>query len=129
MYKLIQFVFISMLFCIPSLASADTAIISANDLIVNQMSSNAFKIVDVRTPEEFAAGHIKGAINIPYDQIEAQSAKLETLKSDTLVVYCRSGRRASIFEGILQKRGFKLKHLEGDYLAWKAAQLPLISDN
>ncbi|TQF69798.1 rhodanese-like domain-containing protein [Pseudoalteromonas luteoviolacea] len=129
MQKLTQFILINFLLLTSFLTLAETPSISANDLIVNQMSDKAFKIIDVRTPEEFAAGHIKGAINIPYDQIEAQTVKLKMLKRHTLVVYCRSGRRARIFEGILQKRGFNLKHLEGDYLAWKAAQLPLIIDN
>ena len=52
------------------------------------------QIIDVRSPEEFAAGHVKGAINIPFDQIEQNHNLLNTLKPSTLVVYCRSGRRA-----------------------------------
>ncbi|KZN43680.1 rhodanese-like domain-containing protein [Pseudoalteromonas luteoviolacea] len=129
MQPLINLFCVGLLFTISHLACANVTSISANELIVNQMSDVAFKIIDVRTPEEFASGHIKGAINIPYDQIEAQMALLQTLKPYTLVVYCRSGRRARIFEDILHKRGFDLKHLEGDFLAWKSAQLPLIRSN
>ncbi|KZN63588.1 rhodanese-like domain-containing protein [Pseudoalteromonas luteoviolacea] len=129
MKQLINFFCVWLLITVSHLACANVASISANELIINQMSDVAFKIIDVRTPEEFAAGHIKGAINIPYDQIEAQTALLQTLKPYTLVVYCRSGRRARIFEDVLYKRGFNLQHLEGDFLAWKAAQLPLIRSN
>ncbi|WP_081310600.1 rhodanese-like domain-containing protein [Pseudoalteromonas luteoviolacea] len=127
MQQLINFLFVGLFLIVSHSTLAATPVISAHELIINQMSDSEFKIIDVRTPEEYASGHIKGAINIPYDQIEAQTAVLQKLKPYTLVVYCRSGRRARIFEDILLQRGFDLKHLDGDFLAWKAAQLPLIS--
>lgn len=107
-------------------ASANVQGVKASELLVNQMSDTPYTIIDVRTVEEYTGGHIKGAINIPYDQIEAQSFLLNELKDKTLVVYCRSGRRAHIFESALSKRGFTLLHLEGDMLGWQAQGLPLI---
>ena len=91
------------------------------------MSDEAFTIIDVRSKDEFDAGHIKGALNIPYDQIAKNMSVLSELKDQTLVVYCRSGRRTGIFEEALQEKGFKLKHLEGDLLSWSKKDLPLIS--
>lgn len=105
---------------------AKTPVITQQQLLENQMSDNAYTIIDVRSVEEFNDGHVKGALNIPHDQINENISVLESLKDKTLVVYCRSGRRAGLFEKALSEKGFKLKHLEGDYLAWSEKQLPLI---
>ncbi|ALO40797.1 rhodanese-like domain-containing protein [Pseudoalteromonas phenolica] len=100
--------------------------ISQQALLINQMSAIPHKIIDVRSPEEFAAGHVKGAINIPFNQIDQHQDLLNTLKENTLVVYCRSGRRAGIFERALSKDGFTLLHLTGDMNSWQAENLPTV---
>lgn len=65
-------------------------------------------IIDVRTAEEFAAGHIDGAINLPVDQIGEQIKTVKGLKpGSTLLVYCRSGRRSAAAVQILQQRGYQ----------------------
>lgn len=112
-------------FCL--VAQAATDIISQQALLRNQMSARPHVIVDVRSAAEFEAGHLKGAINIPFDQISQHQSLLDTLKPDTLVVYCRSGRRAAIFEQALAEQGFSLLHLSGDFRDWQAAQLPVIT--
>ncbi|MBQ4838748.1 rhodanese-like domain-containing protein [Pseudoalteromonas luteoviolacea] len=121
-YKLL----IAMSILFSSFSYADIKVVSAKDLLINQMSAKPHTIIDVRTPEEFANGHLKGALNIPYDQIAAQSFLLAKLKDKTLVVYCRSGRRANIFERALLEQGFKLLHLEGDMLGWQGQGLPVV---
>ncbi len=60
-------------------------------------------ILDVRTPEEFADGHIKGALNIPHDQLGAHLPRLRTY--GTLYVHCRSGKRAEVAAQTLLKAG------------------------
>ncbi|MFT7689111.1 MAG: phage shock protein E [Candidatus Azotimanducaceae bacterium] len=81
-------------------------------------------LLDVRTPKEFAEGHVHGATNISHDQLEHRLAELGTDKSQEIVVYCRSGRRAAFAEGVLRGAGFtNLKHLEGDMLGWQKAGL------
>ena len=60
--------------------------------------------VDVRTPAEFAQGSVKGAINIPLNQIENQLAKFKGKKN--IVVFCRSGSRSSQAKAILEQNGF-----------------------
>ena len=65
--------------------------------------SNTF-YVDVRTPAEFAQGSVKGAINVPLDQIENQLAKFKGKKN--IVVFCRSGSRSSQAKVILEQNGF-----------------------
>ena len=60
----------------------------------------------MRTPEEFASGHIEGAHNIPYESIEAGVAALGLAKDTPIYLYCRSGRRSGIASEALEKKGF-----------------------
>lgn len=61
-------------------------------------------LIDVRSPGEFASGHIKGSVNIPLDQIGSQ---LQVLKKDKpIVVFCRSGNRSRAAKAILEQKGF-----------------------
>jgi rhodanese-related sulfurtransferase len=83
-------------------------------------------ILDVRSPEEYAGGHIPGAINIPYDQIAAHLDSLDTFRGREIVVYCRSGRRAGIAEEALAEAGFaQVLDLEGHMQSWNAESYPL----
>ncbi len=63
-------------------------------------------IIDVRTRPEYDAGHIDGAILIPYDVIAEQVADHTTDKQQQIVVYCRSGRRAGIAQQQLLEMGY-----------------------
>lgn len=64
------------------------------------------KLVDVRTPAEFEAGHIEGAMNIPLDSL---GDRLEQVgpKSAAVVVYCRSGARSARAKQVLERAGFE----------------------
>ena len=74
-------------------------------------------VLDVRSPEEFAAGHVPGALNIPFDQVAQRFAEVPQDKD--VVLYCRSGRRAGIAAEALAAQGYtRLMHLEGDMPAW-----------
>jgi rhodanese-related sulfurtransferase len=82
-------------------------------------------VLDVRTSEEFAAGHVPGSVNVPHDQVESRLAELAGAKDKDVVLYCRSGRRAQMAADVLAQAGFRrLSHLEGDYPGWSAAGLP-----
>jgi rhodanese-related sulfurtransferase len=85
----------------------------------------ALLVLDVRTPDEFAAGHVPGAINVPHDQVEACVGELEAARTRDVVVYCGAGKRAAMALETLKRLGFsRLGHLEGDWKAWEAAGLP-----
>jgi rhodanese-related sulfurtransferase len=74
-------------------------------------------VLDVRTPQEFAEGHVPGAVNVPYDQVASRLA--EVPKDKDIVLYCRSGRRAGLAADVLAASGYtRLSHLEGDMPAW-----------
>lgn len=88
-----------------------------------------FIVLDVRTEEEFKQGHIKGALNISHDQISQQLDQLKQYKDKMIIVHCRSGRRAQTAEAILQSHQFnKLRHLKGDFKAWLAADLAIVTN-
>ncbi|HET9475194.1 MAG TPA: rhodanese-like domain-containing protein [Steroidobacteraceae bacterium] len=83
-------------------------------------------ILDVRTPEEFAAGHVPGARNVPHDQVASHLAELSASRDKQIVLYCRSGRRSALAADALRQAGFsRLLHLQGDYLAWEADRHPI----
>ena len=64
-------------------------------------------LIDVRSPLEFAAGHVKGAVNIPLDRIEQAIGSIEGLeKTSPILLYCLSGARSAFACQILAQRGF-----------------------
>ncbi|RKG74253.1 rhodanese-like domain-containing protein [Corallococcus exercitus] len=74
-------------------------------------------LVDVRSPEEFAAGHLQGAVNIPVDQLEQRLGELGSPQTP-VVVYCRSGARSSRAERLLKEKGFQDVFNLGPMSAW-----------
>ena len=61
-------------------------------------------LADVRTPGEFAQGHVKGSVNIPLDLVAAKLPEFKNQKN--IVVFCRSGNRSSQAKAILEQNGF-----------------------
>lgn len=89
-----------------------------------QQADAALVVLDVRSPGEFAAGHVPGAINIPHDRIGERLA--EVPRDKDVILYCQSGRRAGLAAQALVEQGYtRLFHLEGDIAAWKANGRPL----
>ena len=90
-------------------------------------ADRALVVLDVRTPAEYAEGHVPGAINIPNGELAARVAELADAKSRDIVVYCRSGVRAAQALDVLDKAGFKrLFHLQGDYNRWTEEARPVV---
>ena len=101
-------------------SSVTVAFISPADLLT-KLGQPEFVLLDVRTPEEFAAGHIAGAVNIPHDQLANRASELPQALNIEIVVYCRSGRRSALALDWLGTQGYqRLLHLEGDFLGWQA---------
>ncbi len=110
-----------------SVYAGDVGIIDQEALLTRIAQQDGdLLILDVRTPAEYEAGHIPGAVNLSHDQLETRLAELAPYKSKDIVAYCRSGRRTALALGVLQANGFEhLWHLKGDMLAWRAANRPL----
>ena len=75
-----------------------------NSQLTEVIKDGAF-LVDVRTPAEFSAGSVKGAVNIPLDRVPSQLSKFKNKKS--IVVFCRSGSRSGQAKSILENNGFQ----------------------
>ena len=84
-------------------------------------------IVDVRTPEEFAKGHLRDAKNIPLADLAKRIGELDKSKNKQIVVVCQSGNRADKAVKLFQNAGFaEVVSLEGGVNAWQAANLPTV---
>ena len=102
------------------------AAIEPSELAARIAAAEAPVILDVRSPEEFASGHIPGAMNIPYDQLSERLAASGLSPSAEVVVHCESGRRAEVAEAILRDAGYtEVRDLTGHMAAWRASKLPL----
>ena len=83
-------------------------------------------ILDVRSPREFAAGHVPGARNVPFWGVLRRGAGLSPFTGTPIVVYCHLGPRAWIAKGLLRARGFRdVRVLAGHMRRWKQERKPL----
>lgn len=83
-------------------------------------------ILDVRTAQEFAEGHLPGAINIPHDVVSGDDPRLKGWKDKPVLVYCRSGRRSGLAADKLEQAGFsQVQKLKGDLPGWEQAGYPV----
>lgn len=76
---------------------------TANRQLAEAVKNGAF-LIDVRTPSEFAAGSVKGAVNIPLHHMSTELSKLNGKRN--IVVFCRSGNRSGQAKSILEQNGF-----------------------
>ncbi len=92
-----------------------------------QTHAAASQLMDVRSPSEFAAGHIPGAINIPMDQIESRLDDLSA--TSPIVLICQMGKRARTTAGLLEPCSLKISVLDGGTNAWIQAGLPIVQSS
>ncbi len=92
----------------------------------NKQISAASVLVDVRTPEEYASGHIANAINIDFRSPDF-AQRIDSLdKSRTYLLYCASGVRSGKAADVMRTKGFaSVANLEGGTDAWTGEGLPL----
>lgn len=89
----------------------------------------AGNLIDVRTPEEFAAGYVKGAVNIDVQNPNFESRIASLDKDATYNIYCRSGNRSAAAIEIMRNAGFKnLVDLGAVEEAAQALSLPVVTD-
>lgn len=89
----------------------------AYNLIMNEPD---ILILDVRTPDEFRDGHIKGAVNIPHSVLAFRLEQIKKYTDKKILVYCQSGGRSPIAVRILEQNGFKnLCHMVKGITAWE----------
>lgn len=93
--------------------------------VLQRLRKGLVTVLDVRPEDEYAAGHLPGAINVPIERLEKFLSKIS--KRREVVAYCRGPYCLMSFEAVakLRKRGFKAKRLENGYPEWRAAGLPV----
>lgn len=83
-------------------------------------------VLDVRTPAEYAAGHVPGAVNVPYDELSSRIDEIDARRGGPVVVYCEKGPRASKASAVLTDAGFSsVRALAGHMSAYRASGLPV----
>jgi rhodanese-related sulfurtransferase len=93
-----------------------------------ELSTGEYILLDVRTSDEYAAGHIKDAKQIDYYQTKQFSNYLDTLdRNNKYLIYCRTGVRSGKTLNIMQEKGFKdVSDMTGGYNAWVADNFPVV---
>ncbi|MDN4502745.1 rhodanese-like domain-containing protein [Alteromonadaceae bacterium BrNp21-10] len=120
-----KILFLVCLLCSSNAVFANVIPLISTDNVL-QVDPQKTLILDVRSPDEFAEGHVPGAINIPHNEITQQLELIKSFKQESIVLYCRSGRRAGIAASTLIEHGVtQLQHMDGDMLQWQAQQLPI----
>ena len=96
------------------------------DAAVQLINREKAVVVDVCETDEFAAGHVVGAKNIPLGQLEEKLAGVVKNKALPLILVCKSGARSGRAVGIAKKLGFEnAQSLSGGMGAWRTANLPV----
>lgn len=105
-------------------AKDDLEPIAAKELL-GRARKGLVTVLDVRPPEEYQAGHLPGAVNIPLSKLEGRLSKLP--KSKEVIAYCRGPYCVLAFEAVklLRSRGFKARRLETGLPEWRTRGLPV----
>jgi rhodanese-related sulfurtransferase len=82
--------------------------------LADRMADGA-RLIDVRTPGEFNAGHVDGAINIPVDDLRERFAEIP---KENVIVTCQVGQRGHTASTLLRELGIKAANLDGGYKTW-----------
>jgi rhodanese-related sulfurtransferase/DNA-binding HxlR family transcriptional regulator len=98
--------------------------VSRNDLLA-RLQDGMVTVLDVRPEDEFAVGHLPGALNIPLAELERRLGELPADRE--VIAYCRGPYCVLSFEAVaaLRERGYRVHRLEDGYPEWKAAGLPV----
>jgi rhodanese-related sulfurtransferase len=98
--------------------------ISPVELQARREAGTAPVVIDVRSAEEFKAGHIPGALHIPFAEVATRIS--EVAAPEGVALYCMVGPRARLGEQALLESGYtKVLHIEGGMQAWEASGLPI----
>ncbi len=102
--------------------------IKASEVAEMIKAGKATLILDVRTADEYASGHVPGAVNISHTELADRMSEITVAKDDEIIVYCRSGHRAGIAEKMLSEAGFtNIRDMEGHMLGWEKSGYPIES--
>ncbi len=95
------------------------------DELLFRVQNDLVTVIDVRPPEEYAAGHVPGAVNIPLSELEKHLDEFDPKQE--IVAYCRGPHCVLAFDAVakLRDQGLKARRLQDGYPEWKTAGLPV----
>ncbi|MDH3887747.1 MAG: rhodanese-like domain-containing protein, partial [Gammaproteobacteria bacterium] len=93
--------------------------------LLERVRNGLVTVLDVRPPQEYAAGHVPGAVNVPLSELEQHIKDLNPKQE--IVAYCRGPHCVLAFDAVasLREKGLKARRLEDGYPEWKTAGLPV----
>lgn len=94
--------------------------------VVTALNSDSAVLVDVRSTNDYQAGHIHGAINIPHTKIAGRKSELEKHSNKTIVLVDQMGQHAGTAGKILSKEGFNVRRLSGGMSEWQHQNMPVV---
>ncbi len=100
--------------------------LSPQEAVALMQKDDNITLLDVRTIDEFKAGHLQGATLIPLDRLKANLDKLASAKEKPVLVYCRSGMRSVAAARILEANGFKPINIKGGIIGLKETKAQII---
>ena len=83
-------------------------------------------LLDVRTPQEFASGHLAGAVNVPVTSLQGRLPSLGLGEGRLVVAICLSAHRSPPAVRLLRRTGIEARQLAGGMIAWRMAGLPVV---
>ena len=90
-------------------------------------AATAARVLDVREPDEFAAGHLPGAVNVPRGMLEFRIGELQPDGDAAILLYCKTSGRAALAALAMQEMGYtRVRSIAGGFDAWVAAGKPVV---
>ncbi len=98
------------------------------DELLERVRDNLVTVLDVRPAEEFASGHVPGAVNVPLSELEKFLSKIESDKE--VIAYCRGPHCILAFDAVekLRAKGFSARRMEDGFPEWKVSGMPVESN-
>ncbi len=113
--------------CSGCTAQDGVEVLTPQEFIAAAEADSAAVILDVRQPDEFAAGHLAKAINLDWLNPSVFSEGMAKLDKDhTYYIYCRSGRRSNAAASKMKREGFRVFDMKGGYLQWTSEGRPVV---
>ena len=108
-----------------SQGESDVPEIPPQELVARMTAAPPPLVLDVRTPQEYAAGHVPGALNVPHKALAGRLAEVLDFRDREVVLYCERGKRSVMASAVLREAGFtSIRHLQGHMVEWRRQQLP-----
>ena len=120
---ILQLIVITSQFCVASWmmegfwALLGRGIVKVSSEEAHRLIAEGSVLVDVRSPQEFAAGHLAGALNVPVDEVKQRTEELRQI-DHPLVIYCSAGVRCHKAAEILRRAGIEVVHELGSMSRW-----------